>query len=124
MLDYNAAAHRMQPLSAKVAAALLRSGRDYDTLLKNKVFTRDTGEDAMIRKTENDSGLTFFLGNERLSCLMKLRWGKLQLLHMGAPVLPEDADAMCCSTLFGWGNDVLYSQEDNGSSLDTMPLAW
>ncbi|MBR0353297.1 MAG: alpha-galactosidase [Oscillospiraceae bacterium] len=78
----------------------------------------------MIRKTENDSGLTFFLGNERLSCLMKIRWGKLQLLHMGAPVLPEDADAMCCSTLFGWGNDVLYSQEDNGSSLDTMPLAW
>ena len=78
----------------------------------------------MIRKTENDSGLSFFLGNASLSCVLKIHYGKLQLIHMGAPVLPEDADAMCCSTLFGWGNDVLYSQEDNGSSLDTMPLAW
>ena len=78
----------------------------------------------MIKKYEKGSGTYFYLGNTCLSCIIKLSYGKLQLLHIGAPVTPDDAEAMCSNTLLGWGNDVLYSQEDSGSSLDTTPLAW
>ena len=78
----------------------------------------------MIKKFERDTGTYFYIGNDAISCILKLRFGKLQLLHIGAPIAPDDAEAMCCNTLLGWGNDVLYSQEDSGSGLDTLPLAW
>ena len=78
----------------------------------------------MIKKIEKNAAEFFYIGNGNLSCLMKLSYGKLQLLHLGAPVLPEDAEAMCYSMVKGWGNDVLYAEGDAESCLDILPLAW
>ena len=78
----------------------------------------------MINKIEKGSAVYFYIGNSSLSCIMESSCGKLQMLHFGAPVLPDDAEAMHCSSLLGWGNDVLYSEGDSSSCLDTLPLAW
>ena len=78
----------------------------------------------MIQRIERGSAVYFYIGNESISCILKLSYGKLQLIHLGSPVRPDDAEAMCCSALLGWGNDVLYSEGDSASCLDTLPLAW
>ena len=78
----------------------------------------------MIQKIERNSAVYFYIGNDCLSCIIKLSYGKLQLLHLGPPVLPDDVEAMCCSASQGWGNDVLYADGDTASCLDTLPLAW
>ena len=78
----------------------------------------------MIRERKTGSETIWYIGNESIGCLLQTAYGKLQLLHLGAPLSPEDAEAMNGSRLLGWGNDVLYAEGDPASCLDTLPLAW
>ena len=78
----------------------------------------------MIKHFETDTGVFFFLGNEALSCLIRVKNGQAELLHLGAPVLPEDASAFSYPVGPGWGCSVLYDEEDPSSCLDSLPLAW
>ena len=78
----------------------------------------------MILERKTESGTIFYIGNEAIGCLLQTVYGKLQLLHLGIPLFPEDAKALDASRLLGWGNDVLYEDGDPASCLDTIPLAW
>ena len=78
----------------------------------------------MILERKEGTETIWYLGNNTLSCILQVCCGKLQLLHLGAPLLPEDAAVLNGSRLLGWGNDVLYTEGDPASCLDTIPLAW
>ena len=78
----------------------------------------------MIKHVEKENEQFFYIGNERLSCILKIAFGKAQLLHLGAPLGEDDFAALGCETLFGWGTDVLYREGDSRSCLDALPLAW
>ena len=78
----------------------------------------------MIRELEHGAEKRYFLGNDNLSCILSIHYGKVELLHFGVPLRPEDADALECVTALGWGSDVLYREEDSSSCLDVRPLAW
>ena len=73
---------------------------------------------------ENGDKTVFYIGNKSMSALLTVNYGKLELTHFGAPVKPEDAEAMSCCSRLGWGCDVLYREGDTASGLDTLPLAW
>ncbi len=49
--------------------------------------------------------------------------GQLEQLHFGAPVGLEDAAALACKPVLGWGSSVLYN-EDDGTCLDVLPVEW
>ena len=78
----------------------------------------------MIRFIEKENGHYLFIGNEKISCLLKIAYGKAQLLHLGAPLSEKDCEALCCEIVFGWGTDVTYQEGDPRSGLDLLPLAW
>ena len=78
----------------------------------------------MIKHLENESGHVFFIGNENLSCLLRIKHAQVELLHFGSPVHPEDASALAYPVGPGWGCSVLYESGDPASCLDTLPLAW
>ena len=78
----------------------------------------------MIRYFLLDNDPVFFLGNDTLSCVIRIRFSQAELLHFGSPVLPEDAEALSCKPGTGWGCSVLYDDADPTSCLDTIPLAW
>ena len=78
----------------------------------------------MIKQFEASFGKCFYLGNENFSCLIGISRGQAELLHFGAPLLPEDAEAMVLPGGLGWGCSVLYEQDDPASCLDTRALAW
>ena len=78
----------------------------------------------MIRQYTADQKPCFYLGNDSLSLIIRIRFSQAELLHFGAPLLPEDAEALSCKAGTGWGCSVLYDDADPLSSLDTLPLAW
>ena len=78
----------------------------------------------MILERKTEMKTVFYIGNESIGCLLQTVYGKLQLLHLGTPLFPEDAETLDASRLLGWGNDVLYADGDPASCLDTIPLAW
>lgn len=78
----------------------------------------------MIRHIEKNNGHYFFIGNEKISCLLKIAYGKAQLLHLGAPLSEKDCEALCCDIVLGWGTDVAYKEGDPRAGLDPLPLAW
>ena len=78
----------------------------------------------MIRQFMIEQDPVFFLGNETLSCIVRIRFSQAEMLHFGAPLLPEDAEALSLKPGTGWGCGILYDQADPTSCLDTRPLAW
>ena len=78
----------------------------------------------MIQQFDSSSGKCFYLGNEALCCILCIRHGQAELLHFGAPILPEDAEAVSLPGGLGWGCSVLYDQHDPASCLDVRALAW
>ena len=78
----------------------------------------------MIRQIEKNGGHYIFIGNEKLSCILKIVYGKAMLLHFGAPLSEGDCEVLCCGTAPGWGTEVNYREGDPGSDLDALPLAW
>ena len=78
----------------------------------------------MIRHIDSPNGHFIHIGNEKLSCMLKIAYGKTQLLHLGAPLNDADCEALCCETMLGWGTCVLYQKDDSRSCLDDLPLAW
>ena len=78
----------------------------------------------MIRQFMIEQDPAFFLGNETISCIIRIRFSQAELLHFGAPLLPEDAEALSLKPGTGWGCSILYDQADPTSCLDTRPLAW
>ena len=78
----------------------------------------------MIREMERDQERFFYIGNEAICCMLKITFGKAQMLHLGAPLREEDCGALGCETVLGWGTDVLYREGDSRSCLDLLPLAW
>ena len=78
----------------------------------------------MIRQIEKNGGQYIFIGNAKLSCALKIVYGKAMLLHFGAPLNEGDCEALCCRTAPGWGTGVNYREGDPRSDLDNLPLAW
>ena len=78
----------------------------------------------MIQQFDTSFGKCFYLGNETVSCMIGIRCGQAELLHFGAPLLPEDAEALVLPDGLGWGCSVIYQQGDEQSCLDTRALAW
>ena len=78
----------------------------------------------MIRHIDRPNGHFIHIGNGKLSCILKITYGKAELLHLGAPLNDADCEALCCETLLGLGTGVLYRQGDSRSCLDDLPLAW
>ena len=78
----------------------------------------------MIRKIEKNGGQYFYIGNGAACCMLKIAYGKAQLLHLGAPLSGDDCEALCCETVLGWEPGVLYREGDTRSCLDDLPLAW
>lgn len=78
----------------------------------------------MITYIEKDNGNLIHIRNEKLSCLLQIRYGKAELLHLGAPLGETDSEALRCDPVLGWGLDVLYREGDTRSCLDVLPLAW
>ncbi len=78
----------------------------------------------MIKQFEKDNERYFHIGNGKISCILRIACGKVQLLHLGAPLGDDDCEALCCDTLLGWGTDVLYRKDDSRTCLDSLPLAW
>ena len=73
---------------------------------------------------QHENGV-FLLKNDTLSCLLRINaCGKLEQLHLGGPVTLGDAAAFVPPAGPGWGSSVLLDDSDNGSCMDTMPLAW
>ena len=67
----------------------------------------------------------FLLKNDTFSCLLRIDPnGLVQQLHFGDAICMEDAAAFCYNPGLGWGSSVLLNQNDTGSCMDAMPLAW
>ena len=78
----------------------------------------------MIRHIDNQNGHFIYIGNGKLGCILKIAYGKTQLLHLGAPLPDSDCASLCAETLRSWGTDVSYQEGDSRSCLDALPLAW
>ena len=78
----------------------------------------------MIRHIEKDKGQYLYIGNDRICCILKINRGKAEMLHLGRPLAEEDCEALCCETVLGWEQGVLYQKGDTRSCLDNLPLAW
>lgn len=73
---------------------------------------------------EHKNGV-FALNGAGFSCLLKVnKYGLLEMLHFGEPVLIDDADAFSCKQGLGWGTSVLLDEQDTESCMDAMTLAW
>ena len=67
----------------------------------------------------------FHLQNETASYLFRARQeGFLEHLHFGAPVTLDDAQALAVQPGLGWGDSVLFDDENNAACLDVLPLEW
>lgn len=78
----------------------------------------------MIKEYTLNEKRFFYIGNDVLSCILEIAFGKLELLHIGASVRPEDALTYVPCLKLGWGTDVLYKKGETEACLDNMPLAW
>ena len=67
----------------------------------------------------------FGLHTDHYSCLLRVNdFGLLELLHFGAPVRTQDAQAFFCRPGLGWGGSVLLEDPNMESCPDVMSLAW
>ena len=67
----------------------------------------------------------FGLHGKEVSCLLRVNpWGLVELLHFGAPVTTEDAEAFLCRPGLGWGASLLLEEGNTASCPDALPLAW
>ncbi len=67
----------------------------------------------------------FLLKNEEISYLFRVgKYGQLEHLHFGGPVMAEDAPALACRSGLGWGASVLLEEDEPASCLDAMALEW
>ena len=67
----------------------------------------------------------FGLHGDGFSCLLRVDdYGLLELLHFGASVKTEDAEAFLRRPGLGWGGSVVLKDGDTASSPDALPLAW
>ena len=78
----------------------------------------------MIQQFNTSFGKCFYIGNESVSCILGVHCGQIELLHFGAPLLREDAEALNLPEGLGWGCSVLYKQADSSVCLDTRALVW
>ena len=78
----------------------------------------------MVIKYEINGCDAFYLSNRCMSVIICVVNGKLQLLHCGAVIPPEDGETMLLPSNPGWGSTILYKEGDTSSSLDIQPLAW
>lgn len=62
----------------------------------------------------------YLLTNTNMSCLLHVNDGKIELIHIGAPINDTDAEAMILKAGPGWGTATKY--KDN--CLDSISLAW
>ena len=53
----------------------------------------------MIQQFDTTIGECFYIGNESVSCILCVHCGQIELLHFGAPLLPEDAEALSAELL-------------------------
>lgn len=67
----------------------------------------------------------FLLKNDTFSYMLQVdAHGWLRHLHFGAPVMPEDAEALTCRPGLGWGSSVLLEEGNSGSCPDDKALDW
>ena len=67
----------------------------------------------------------FLLKDQDASCLLRINpYGLVEQLHFGMPISIEDAGAMILQPNLGWGASVVLADEDSGSCMDNMMLAW
>ena len=67
----------------------------------------------------------FLLKNDTFSYMLQVdSYGWLRHLHFGAPVMPEDAEALSCRPGLGWGSSILLEEGDTGSCPDDKALDW
>ena len=67
----------------------------------------------------------FLLKTAEFSYAFRLtKYGQLEHLHFGAPVLSSDEKALACEPGIGWGSSILYEDADPASCLDVIPLEW
>ena len=67
----------------------------------------------------------FLLTTDHYSCLLRINpYGLPEQLHFGIPITMADAEAMVLHQGLGWGSSILLNDEDSGSSMDCMGLAW
>ena len=78
----------------------------------------------MIKKYELSGETCFYLANECMSAVIRIHCSQPELLHLGAVLAPEDAEALSYPVGTGWGGSLLYAEGDNASCLDVLPLAW
>ena len=78
----------------------------------------------MITKFENNGKIHFLLKNEALSCLLRINFGQVELLHFGLPLCEEDACAMSLRPGPGWGCSVVNQEGAESLCLDSVALAW
>ena len=78
----------------------------------------------MIQQFDTSFGKIFYLGNESVSCILGVRCGQVELLHFGASLLPEDAEALTLPDGLGWGCSVVYKKDNSSVCLDTRAMAW
>lgn len=73
---------------------------------------------------EHKNGI-FHIATANSSLLLRVTaYGHLALLHYGARVRPEDAEALAVKRVSVYGSSILYDEADPLYCLDTLPLAW
>ena len=74
-----------------------------------------------IRQKDN----TFLLETGHTALLLQVtRFGHIELLHYGARVMMEDAEALRYRRTMPYGSEVMYAESDESYCLDNLPLAW
>ncbi len=77
----------------------------------------------MIQTATRNGEVWYHLTNENLSCLLCCnKFGKVELVHLGAPVTMADGDPLRLKAGLGWGCSVVMDDADNSSSMDVLPL--
>lgn len=74
----------------------------------------------MIKEFEKKGRLLFLLKSEKISCLLRINNGQVEMVHFGAPISEHDAEAMTVRPGPGWGTSTMFEEV----CFDTIPLAW
>ena len=61
----------------------------------------------MIKKYELSGETCFYLANECMSAVIRIHCSQPELLHLGAVLAPEDAEALSYPVGTGWGGSLL-----------------
>ncbi|MBP5408079.1 MAG: alpha-galactosidase, partial [Bacilli bacterium] len=66
----------------------------------------------------------FLLTNKLLGLVLKIEYGKVEVIHFGADVSELDIPALDNPLYIEYGNSILYDQNDKNSCLNCLPLAF